>query len=224
MTHATPAAFGAHETSRNNTGAFAADYLQQTMPNLLLGGGGYEMSATEAANAGYTVVTDYTGLMGMDPGTETMVSGQFGSGHLPWEYDYFMGHNSAYDTLPHLSEMTSVAIDILDNNPDGFFLMIEGGRIDHAGHENRIDRNIFETKEFENTVQTVYNWAQGHSDTLILVTADHETGGLTVLRNNGKGNIPDISWSTTGHTGSNIPAYAWGVNADMVSAVMDNTD
>jgi alkaline phosphatase len=56
------------------------------------------------------------------------------------------------------------------------------------------------------------------------VTADHETGGLTVLENNGQGSFPTVSWSTTGHTGANVPLYAWGVNAELVYGEMDNTD
>lgn len=56
------------------------------------------------------------------------------------------------------------------------------------------------------------------------MTADHETGGLTVQQNNGQGNFPSVLWSGTGHTSANVPVYAWGVNADLVSGVMDNTD
>jgi alkaline phosphatase len=102
--------------------------------------------------------------------------------------------------------------------------MVEGGRIDHAGHSNNIRRNVFETLEFSNSVQEVLDWVAGHDDTLVLVTADHETGGLTVLQNNGQGVFPDVSWSTTGHTGVNVPIYAWGVNAELVYGVLDNTD
>lgn len=134
------------------------------------------------------------------------------------------GTDDGYDTLPHLSEMTATALDLLDNDSDGFFLMVEGGRIDHAGHSNNIRRNVFETIEFSNSLQEVFDWAADRDDALILVTADHETGGLTVLENNGQGNFPTVSWSTTGHTAANVPIYAWGVNAELVYGVMDNTD
>jgi alkaline phosphatase len=224
MTHATPAAFGAHEPSRGNTNEIATDYLQQTLPNALFGGGSYGMSVAGAISAGYTTVTNYTEMQNLDTGIVTMVSGQFGSYHLPYEYDYFIGTDTGYEILPHLSEIAETALDILDNDPDGFFLMIEGGRIDHAGHNNQIERNIFETIEFTNTVQVVADWAQARSDTFILVTADHETGGLTVTQNNGQGVFPTVSWSTTGHTGVNVPVYALGKNADMVSGILDNTD
>ena len=107
---------------------------------------------------------------------------------------------------------------MLDDDPDGFFLMVEGGRIDHACHANDLIRSIYETIEFSNSVQTVIDWAAGRNDTLILVTADHETGGLTVLTNNGAGVLPTVTWSGTGgHTAAKVPVYAWGVNAEMVS-------
>ena len=218
MTHATPAAFGAHEPNRSNYTEIATDYLNQTRPNVLYGGGTNGMSPASAASAGYTVVTDRAGMQALDTETVTMVSGQFGSTHLPYEYD------GDWTSLPHLSEMTTSALAILDNDPDGFFLMVEGGKIDHAGHNNWIERNVCETVEFSNAVQIAINWAQGRPDTLIIVTADHETGGLTVLQNNGQGNFPTVSWSTTSHTGANVPVYAWGVNAQLVSGVMDNTD
>ena len=217
ITHATPACFGAHEASRSNYSAIAIDYLNQTRPNVLLGGGGDGMSVPSAQTAGFTIVTNAAGMLGLDTDAVTMVSGQFGTGYMSYEYD-------GLGSLPHLLEMTETALDILDNDPDGFFLMVEGGRIDHACHSNDMLRSIFETIEFAESVQAVIDWGAGRTDTLILVTADHETGGLTVVSNNGIGNLPTVSWSTTGHTGANVPVYAWGANAEMVDGVMDNTD
>jgi len=219
MTHATPACFGAHNVSRSNTSDIGSDYLNQTRPNVLLGGGANGLTPTAATSAGYDVVTTRTALLALD--TEdpllTLLSGQFGSTHLPYEYD------GTWDDLPHLHEMAATALAILDNNPNGFFLMIEGGRIDHAGHDNDLQRVIYETIEFNDTVQLVLDWAASRTDTLIIVTADHETGGLTVVQNNGVGNWPDVTWSTTGHTGVNVPIYADGPNAHYVAGVLDNT-
>ena len=73
-------------------------------------------------------------------------------------------------------------------------------------------------------MQKVYDYIKNDKDTLLIITADHETGGLKVVKNNGKGNFPDVKWSTGGHTGVNVPIFAWGKNAEMVSGVMDNTD
>ena len=217
MTHATPAAFGAHEPSRNNTSQIASDYLTQTQPNVLFGGGANGMSVTAAQNAGYTVVTDAASLAALDTNATNYVSGQFGSSHLPYEFD-------GLGSLPGLSDMTSTALDILDNDADGFFLMVEGGRIDHAGHDNRLDRNVAETVEFSETVADILAWAAGRTDTLIIVTADHETGGLTAPVFTDYHVLPTASWTTTGHTSADVPVYAWGVNADLIDGPMDNTE
>lgn len=217
ITHATPAAFAAHNPERNNLSDIAHDYLHLTRPNVLFGGGGNGLTEKDAEAAGYTVVTDREGLLNLNTDTENRVSGQFGDTNIPYMFD---GPND----LPHLSEMVTVALDILSNAREGFFLLVEGGRIDHAGHSNDIERNILETIEFSKTVQTIVDRVSGRDDTLILVTADHETGGLKVHKNNGEGHVPEISWSTGGHTVSNVPLYGWGRNAERVRGIMNNTD
>ena len=217
ITHATPATFGAHNAQRNNLGEIAHDYLHLTRPNVMLGGGGNGITKERAETAGYAVVTNRKELLNLNTETETLVSGQFGQTNLPYMFD-------GTDDLPYLSEMASVALDILLQNDNGFFLLVEGGRIDHAGHSNDIDRQVLETIEFSKAVQTVYERVADNDDTIILVTADHETGGLIVHENKGKGNIPEISWSTGGHTVSNVPLYGWGKNSERVEGVMNNTD
>ena len=217
ITHATPAAFGSHNPQRNNLDEIAHDYLNLTRPNVLFGGGGNGITENRAESAGYTVVTDREELFNLNTDTETFVSGQFGQTNIPFMFD---GENN----LPHLSEMATVALDILSNTEDGFFLLLEGGRIDHAGHSNDIERQLLETVEFSKAVQTVFDQVSDNDDTIILVTADHETGGLQVDKNNGQGKTPEISWTTGGHTVSNVPLYGWGKNAERVEGVMNNTD
>lgn len=219
ISHATPAAFAAHEPSRYNSAGIVQDYLQQTRPNVLFGGSQY-LSESQATAAGYTVVKDTAQLKGLNTDSTTFVSGQFAAGNMTYEYD-----RTETTTEPHLSEMTAAALDILDNNPMGFFLMVEGGRIDRAAHSHDLPRMIHETLEFSRAVQTAMDWAAstGPSNTLILVTADHETGGLDVLAGMGVGQYPDVTWSTSGHTGANVPIYGWGSNSEWIVGVMDNT-
>ena len=216
ITAATPAAFGAHEPSRNNMAQIATDYRTQTRPNVLLGGGGNGMSVQAFESAGYTVVTDRDTMQALDTENVDMVCGQFGNGQLPYEPDV--------GALPHLTEMTQTALRILDNDPDGFFLMVECGQSDHAGHSNSTPTMVFGVLEFNNTVQAAIDWAKGRNDTLIIVTADHETGGLTVLANNGEGKLPTVSWRGGEHSEAHVPVYAWGVNADAIGGIMDNTE
>jgi len=217
MTDATPAAFAAHENSRSMTSSIAADYLSQTRPNVLMGGGGSGLSDATAHAAGYTVVTSRLQMLALNTATQTMVSGQFGSGSMPYEYD-------GLGPLPHLSEMTTTALDLLARATNGFFLMAEGGLIDHACHETNIARCVREVVEFDNAVRLAVDWVSNRTDTLIIVTADHETGGLVVTNDAGPGVEPEVRWSTTGHTGTNVGLFAIGPGAGMVTGVMDNTD
>lgn len=218
MTHATPAAFGAHEQYRSNLDEIALDYFTQTRPTLLLGGGGWEygMSPGLARANGYTVVTSKEELQALTPALDLRVSGQFGDGDMPYV-------DSLPPEMPTLREMTAVALDILEKNSAGFFLMVEGGRIDHASHVKDIDKMVKELIAFNAAVSYAYEWAQARTDTLVIVTADHETGGLTVLNNNGKGNLPDVVWEAPGHTSQNVGIYAFGAPVE-IEGVIDNTD
>lgn len=218
VTHATPAAYGAHEPKRTETEAISLDYLQDSKPAVLFGGAKH-LTRARAEAAGYLVVSTRAGLLALDTEKTARVSGQFGHGHMPYEYD----RTSGQDTAPNLSEMTTVALRILDNDPDGFFLMVEGGRIDHAGHDNNLARNVAETLELNRAVMKALEWARDRDDTLILVTADHETGGLKVIKNRGKGVLPEATWSTRGHTSSLVPLCSWGTRSELVMGVKDNT-
>ena len=217
VTDATPGAFGAHALSRTNYNQIAADYMERSRPDVILGGGRTGMSVTGAVAAGYVVVTNRAELLALNTANEARVSGQFGSGDMPYEQD-------GMGTLPHLSDMAGVALRVLEHGTNGFFLLVEGGLIDHACHINDVGRCVREVAEFDNAVQTVLNWCSNRTDTLVLVTADHETGGLTARTNNGMGANPAVAWKTTGHTATNVGIWARGPNAEAVAGVLDNTD
>ena len=217
LTDATPAGFGAHESSRYNQSGIANGYLWQTRPNVLFGGGGYGLDAAMAQAAGYWVVSNSASLAALRAGADGHVAGLFGNGPLPYVYD-------GLGDLPELSQMVNVALDVLSKDPDGFFLMVEGGLIDHACHGNDLQRCVTETLAFHAAVQGIVAWSQNRVDTLVLVTADHETGGLTVLTDNGAGVLPDVQWTTTGHTDTPVPVYGAGVNAGWVTQAVDNVD
>lgn len=232
LTDATPAAMAAHALIRFQTGLIADDYLNETKVDVLLGGGGNGLTAAAGVAAGYTVVTDRAGLDALGASPPGPVLGLFGpsldNGGMPFEWDYAQGSDDGYDTAPFLREMASSALSFLEGDSHGFFLMIEQENIDVAGHQeetnvDRIGRDVFATLEFDRAVQVVLDWMAGRDDTLLIVTADHETGGLDVLADNGAGVLPDVSWSTSGHTRTNVPIYAWGPNGALVEGVIDNT-
>ncbi len=128
--------------------------------------------------------------------------------------------------VPTLGEMTLAALNVLDEDPDGFCVMIEGGAIDWASHSNQAGRMIEEEIDFSRAVEAVMKWIERHSnwqETLLIVTGDHETGYLTgpgsdpkwtPLVNNGKGKMPGLEWHSTSHTNSLIPLYAKGIGAE----------
>lgn len=216
LTDATPACFAAHTSTRYDNATIANDYLNVVRPNVLLGGGGYSMTVSGAQAAGFTVVTDRASMQAVNITNTSYLCGIFGTDQLPYEYD-------GLGSLPHLSEMTDTALAMMQKNTNGFFLMIEGGTIDIAAHGNDITRQVRETLEFDNCIAKGLLWASNRTDTLILVTADHECGGLTVLANNGASNTPTVSWSTTSHTATPVVALASGQRASDVSNVTDNT-
>ena len=216
ISDATPAAFGAHRASRTDYAGIDDDYLVRSRPNVLFGGGKF-LTPADALGAGYAVVRDRAEVLALDTETQDRVAGLFGTDSLPYERD-------GYGELPRLPEMTGIALRILDNNPKGFFLMVEGGRIDHASHANDLERAVVETIALSQAVAIAVDWAAIRGDTLIVVTADHETGGLRVLGDAAAGHVPAVSWGGTRHTGTRVPAYAKGIGAERVSGMIENTD
>ncbi|OPX84102.1 MAG: Alkaline phosphatase precursor [Pelotomaculum sp. PtaB.Bin104] len=147
---------------------------------------------------------------------------------------YVVGLNQ---NVPTLAEMTKGALNVLDNDQDGFFIMIEGGAIDWAGHANQSGRVIEEEIDFNRSVEAVCDWVKQNSnwgETLLIVTGDHETGYLTGtvdgapvwtdLVNNGAGNLPGMQWNSGDHTNSLIPFFAKGDAARIFKSYADQSD
>jgi alkaline phosphatase len=140
------------------------------------------------------------------------------------------------ETVPTLEETARAALNILDDDPEGFFLMIEGGAVDWASHANQSGRMIEEQIGFDDAVQAVVDWVETNSnwgETLLIVTGDHETGYLTgpgsdpdwtPIANNGAGNLPGMEWHSGEHTNRLIPVFANGDAATMFSLYADGDD
>lgn len=128
----------------------------------------------------------------------------------------------------YLEKATAKALDVLSrNNEDGFFLMIESAIIDGYGHNNDGEGMVIEMKEFNCTLQKMIEYVNQHPETLLVVTADHETGGTGVYYNGHKpGNEGPLKmiFSTSGHTGTVVPVFAYGAGAENFAGVMKNTD
>nr|WP_226383540.1 alkaline phosphatase [Paenibacillus massiliensis] len=181
ITHATPAAFGAHDISRKNMDAIANDYYDELINgehkvDVLLGGGKTNFVredrdlTKEFTKDGYSYVTNRDALL---KDSNTKLLGLFADGGL----DKMIDRTSA---TPSLEEMTNVAIDRLSKNDKGFFLMVEGSQIDWAGHDNDVVAAMSEMEDFERAFQAAIDFAKKDGHTLVVATADHSTGGFSL--------------------------------------------
>ncbi|MBN1609833.1 MAG: alkaline phosphatase [Polyangiaceae bacterium] len=207
---ASPAAYGAHAASRWDQATIGTGLLSRASgshPNVLMGRAGAYVTADTASREGYTVVTDAHALGTVEP-----------------EHTRFLAGLFADDTSPTLPERARVALDIVSQNPKGFFLFLETEGTDEAGHANDLAAVVARMREFIDTVQTVLIWAEGQPHTLVVWVSDHETGGLTVTETEPKaGVVPAHTYSSTAHTGARVPLFALGPGSDTASGVLDNT-
>lgn len=189
LTHATPAAYASHVRHRDNENAIAAQYVESGVDVFLGGGERHFTASEEKANFGATKREDGEDLVAAfrDKGYDVVFDkkelekasgdklvGFFNDSHIPYNLD------REGDSTPSLSELLEKAISVLEKNDEGFVIMLEGGRIDHAGHANDIHSVIQETLEFDAAVKTALDYAKEKGDTSVMITSDHETGGLTI--------------------------------------------
>lgn len=197
ITDATPAAFYAHVDNREKTADIARD-LSET-PFTVIIGGGAEAFPQESMDT----------MRGR--GTHLNLAAPK---HLP----------PASERGGFLPEQTAEALRVLEQAPEGFFLMIEGSQIDVAGHGHDLREVVCETLDFDRTIGVVLDWMETHPDTLLVITADHQTGGLVIVGGDmGKGRVTCV-FGADSHNGVMVPVYAAGVGAERFSGMMKNTD
>jgi alkaline phosphatase len=185
ITDATPAAFVAHVEHRSDE-IRIANQLVKSNVNILFGGGKDffipesekgkrkdEKNLLNEAKQNRYVVVETAEEMKKAQGEKIL--GLFNPGNMTFEID------RKGSTEPSLAEMTAKAFEVLSKKEQGFFLMVEGGRIDHAAHHYDIGSVIFDTLAFDEAVKIAYDFQKANPDTLLIITADHETGGLVVL-------------------------------------------
>ncbi len=173
ITHATPAGFYAHIPSRYDVKGIALDLVRSGFD--FFAGGGKDACAAAATN-GYRIVKTRDEFLKLKPGDGKILTG-FTSENL----DYAIERKSA-SAQPSLAEITAKAIEVLDN-PDGFFLMVEGGLIDWACHANDAAAAMREVLALDEAVRVALTFQKKSPETLVIVTGDHETGGLSVASN-----------------------------------------
>ena len=224
VTHATPASFATHIDSRNKYSEIAEQLVESEVDVILGGGLEYFLPLDSAGSSradqlnllsnfeerGYSIVLNRQAMIEED---SDRIVGFFSPGGLP-----------SKNRIPSLSEMTSKAVENLSSKENGFFLMIEGSQIDWGGHANNTPYVLREVKDFDDAIGVVLSFADQNPGTLVIVTADHETGGMTINGVNRENTVVDIAWTSTGHTGTPIPLMAYGPHAVEFSGWWDNTD
>lgn len=213
ITDATPAAFYAHQPDRGMQAAIARDYLQSPV-DILIGGGQKHFIETGTQEAlkksGFQVSNQWNDLSGLKVPFVLLDSSQTVS--------KLKGRGN------FLTDAFQKSVSSLKSGPKGFFMMAEGAQIDYGGHANVVPYVVTEMLDFDRLIGEVLKFADSNGETLVIVTADHETGGLTLTDGNIKQGYVDGQFSTTDHTGIMVPVFAYGPHSLDFRGVYENTD
>lgn len=225
ITHATPASFAAHVDDRNKYLDIAAQ-LAKAPVDVMLGGGWAHFTPKSQAGGLREDEQDLWAVLAKDRvairtlaefqklATPTRLVGLFEPLHLPKA-------NKREVSLP---AMTRKAIDLLAQNRTGFFLMVEGSQIDWSSHDNDSEGVIMEMVDFDDAVGVGLEYAKSNEETLVVVTADHETGGYTLLDGSiSEKKVTKTAFTTSGHSGAMVPILAFGPGSAVFGGIHDNT-
>lgn len=218
ITHATPASFIAHQPSRSMEEAIATDFLKTDIDVFI--GGGYDFFTKredgrnlldELTRKGYTVERE---LSKIENYKGKKLAGLTAS----------KGNPRVSERGNMLPVSTQTAINVLKQNKKGFFLMVEGSFIDSGGHGNNTVQVVEEVLDFDQAVGKALEFAAENGETLVIVTADHETGGMTVNDGSFETGMVKGAYTSTGHTGVMVPVFSYGPGASEFIGIMENTD
>ena len=218
ITHATPASFIAHEVNRNMYEEIAADFLDTDF-EVIIGGGKEHFSRRkdgrnllrELEEKGYQVESELEEIEGITEGKLVALTAEVHNGRIA-------------ERKNMLPVATKTAVDILDNNKKGFFLMVEGSQIDWGGHANSTIYVVEDMLDFDQAVGKALEFAASNKETLVIVTSDHETGGMAVTGGDMQKGMVKGEFTSGGHTGVMVPVFAYGPGAGEFTGIMDNTD
>jgi len=218
ITHATPASFIAHQGARSSYEAIAADFLKTDI-DVFIGGGYKHFSNREDGRnlvkeleaKGYKVLQDMDAIKNVKSGKLAGLTAPEHNGRVA----------ERGNMLP---DATRTALNILNNNKKGFFIMIEGSQIDWAGHAKNTTYTVEDMLDFDKAVGEALAFAAADGQTLVIVTADHETGGMALTGGDMKTGMVKGSFPTTDHTAVMVPIFAWGPGAEEFMGIMENTD
>lgn len=220
ITHATPASYIAHQPNRGMYEEIAGDFLKTDI-DVFIGGGLAHFIArkdgrnllTELKEKGYTVENDMNKISKVKKGKLAGLTAQVHNGRLA----------ERGNMLP---VATQTAINILDNNSGdkGFFMMVEGSQIDWGGHAASTIYIVEDMLDFDKAIGNAIKFAAKDGETLVVITADHETGGLALTGGNMETGMVKGAFPSGGHTGVMVPVFSYGPGAEEFIGIMDNTE
>lgn len=217
LTHATPAGFIVHVPSRKLDSEIAAQIAASDV-DVLFGGGLSHFTSTNnpcLAELQKKMTVALTADEFRALGTPEKATALLYPVHPPY----------AAERTVSLKDMTQKAVQILSQDKDGFFLMVEGSQIDWASHKNDSTHAVGEVIDFDDAVGAGLNFAEKNGETLVIVTADHETGGFAVLSGSAENKTIEQTGFVHGdHTASMVPLFAYGPGSTRFSGIQDNTD
>ncbi len=218
ITHATPAAFYAHQINRGMYEEIAAEMLTSGV-DFFVGGGRNNFEVRKDSlnysdslrNANYNIIYSIDSV-------EAPVLLPFGA--LCADVDMPKASERG-DFLPRAVDL---AIKSLDARSDGFFLMVEGSQIDYQSHGNNTEGVVDEVLDFDRAIRVALDFAERDGETLVIITADHETGGITIMNGSYNDSTITAQFNTGGHTGTMVPIYSFGPQANQFTGIMENTE
>ncbi len=191
---ATPASFSAHSSDRYNTEDITNDQLTSDV-DLIWGKSNGVATKSAAEKNGYTYITTYSEMNALEEGSRS---------YAQFTNSLWTLKQSDKNT-PNLEQMAVKAVDLLDDTDEGFFLMIEGAHIDKHSHNNKSKEMTEALAEFDKTIEAMLNYAKADGETLVVITADHETGGITL-------DGGSYVYTSDGHTADDVPVMVYGTD------------
>ena len=222
IVHATPAAFIAHNYSRENYEAIASDFLSVDI-DLFIGGGKRYFDNRDSDDRNLYLELQEKGYYVADYFNQDILNTR---PDINRNFAFFTADKhplpaqAGRNYLPYASKIAANFLSKRSNK--GFFLMIEGSQIDWGGHSNDQNMVVKEILDFNEALGKVLEFAKNDGNTLVIVTADHETGGLAINPGSKMGKIK-VEFTTNGHTGAMVPVFAYGPSAELFAGIYENT-
>ena len=219
ITHATPASFISHQASRSLDENIALDFLNTDIDVFIGGGRKFFANRSDGLNLVDSLKNKNYQIANSIAEVQQIKTGKLAA-FLAEEQQARFSEGRGNE----LVKSTEVALNLLKNNKKGMFLMIEGSQIDWGGHAKDTQYIVEEMIDFDNAIGKVLDFAAKDGNTLVIITADHETGGFTINGGNTETGEVDGKFTTGSHTGVMVPVFAFGPGSENFAGIYENTE